>query len=44
MQEPTNINYLFCILQHRDDKVWIKIEEPCNYQCFSEKDYFQHIF
>ncbi|XP_036141504.1 uncharacterized protein LOC118647448 isoform X2 [Monomorium pharaonis] len=36
MQE-ININYLFCVLQYKDDKVWVKIEEPCNFHHFIVK-------
>lgn len=40
MNEFVNTTYLFCVLQYRDDKVWVKIEEPCNYEHFIEKGYF----
>jgi len=35
-----NKTYLFCILQYANEKVWIKLEEPCLYQDFVQKGFF----
>lgn len=27
-------SYLFCVMQLEDDKVWVKIQQPCDYANF----------
>ncbi|XP_067206229.1 uncharacterized protein [Linepithema humile] len=33
-QDKQTKTYLYCVLQYVDDKVWIKLEEPCLYEDF----------
>lgn len=43
-QDKENKTYLYCILQYVDDKVWIKLEEPCLYEDFVREGFFSQFF